>query len=259
MNEQKVYRHSFEVAVQNGETAHYHESSQQNSVCVGAIDKAILDHNYDWQRYDTNAAAKSVIPQFGADRVAWVLSGILQESAYDARFSRENKEWARQAAVPEDTRRRLVANTHPVVLDSFIQNVRKIIAEQEQAALGVLRLDERTLIYSEVTLEADGQTLSFLTGGMPDTYSIGDIDQYREFAGGLAADAAVFVSVDSWSVGTGESESATEEEAELIGANKDGLEKTYGIDHLQTAEFTEYVPEDEYGYGEDEPDDDLEP
>ena len=150
-------------------------------------------------------------------------------------------------------------------VDSF-----RIVTEQEQAAepdyependeeniLKKLRLHERTLIYSEVTLDADGETTSFLTGGMPDAYNIEGVDQYREFAETLSEDTAISVTVESRSVGNGESEKADEEEAILIETNREYLDKVFGIDPLQTATFTEYVQESAYDY-DDESDEGME-
>jgi len=180
---------------------------------------------------------------------------------YEAVFSRKNifgeiaHRWMDEAKLRDgDTR-----DKDDVAAISVETWLKQVLREKREAALKELRLDERTLIYSEVELDADGETTSFMTGGMPDTYNIEDIDQYREFAEGLSADTAIFVTVNSWSVGNGESENAGDEEVELIEANRDYLDMVFGIDHLQTAEFTEYVQDEAFDYDDDEPDNGLEP
>lgn len=472
MEEKTVYRQSFEAAVQSGETDLYHASNEQNRACAEAIDRAIQEQQSEMYSYNTKAAAQVVLARYGAERVAWVLSGSIQRYS-DARYSRENIAWAEQTWVPQDISRYWSFQTHPIVLNGFVKNAREIIAELDKidtpeklavalhgfmkdfdpfdyqntydaddvedaiksdvrdisaggehfewmkamlteivqdlaadnepdsttndyiqqaqslidrlnayaeqhhtavvqekepvtwdmvaakldaelklagtftplqgtdhllpymkaavayihrhlinnplpeelyaaaynrqnilgevahhwmdeaklrggdtrdkdlvAAVSIanwimqvrrdeytafdlksLRLDERSLIFSEVTLTTEGETVTFHAGGMPDTYSIGDSDQYAEFVEGLPGDSYVEigVAVDSWSTGTGESENASDEEAVLIEANWDCIDKTFGIDHLQTNEFTEYSWGDIPDNDDEEPDDELEP
>lgn len=121
-----------------------------------------------------------------------------------------------------------------------------------------LRLDDQTLTYSEVELTANGQTTSFLTGGIPDTYSIDDIEQYREFVEDLPPLTEITVAVNSWCVGRGESEAADDDELAVIEENQDLLEQRYGIDPLQSDRFTEIAPDNSLDFDE-EPDEGLEP
>ncbi|SHH69341.1 hypothetical protein [Desulfosporosinus lacus] len=114
-----------------------------------------------------------------------------------------------------------------------------------------LRLDDRTLTYSEVELTADGQTTSFLTGGIPDTYSIDDSEQYQEFVEGLPPLTEITVAVSSWSVGHGESEAAAEDELAVIEENLDLLEQQYGLDPLQSECFTEIAPDNGLEFDEE--------
>jgi len=179
---------------------------------------------------------------------------------YEAVFSRKNilgeiaHRWMDEAKLRDgDTRDK--DDVAAISVGTWLKQVRR---EKQEAALKELRLDERTLIYSVVDLDADGKTISFFAGGMPDTYSIHDFDLYREFAEGFEADTAISVSVDSWSIGNGESVSATDDELALIGSNFDYLNQAYGVDHLKSDRFTEYVPDNDL-YDDDEPDNGLEP
>ncbi|MEN3005992.1 DUF3848 domain-containing protein [Dehalobacterium formicoaceticum] len=140
-----------------------------------------------------------------------------------------------------------------------IEDYLKVYGEPEQEpALKKLRLDDRSLTYSEVELTGNGQTTSFLTGGIPDTYTIDEIEQYQEFAEGLPPLTEITVAVSSWCIGCGESEAAADDELAVIEENQDLLEQQYGIDPLQSEHFTEITPDDDLDFDE-EPDDGLEP
>lgn len=83
----------------------------------------------------------------GSDITAWdgtviVKKGTLIEKAvksWDGRFSQVNKEWAKNITIPENVNRGMDANldyvveSHPAVLDGFIDLARKRIAELEIA------------------------------------------------------------------------------------------------------------------------------
>jgi hypothetical protein len=64
-----IYPYSFDIAVQRGEMDGYHKSYAANVACAQTIDKAVNASNHDTYRYDMNAAAKTVIEQFGFDRM----------------------------------------------------------------------------------------------------------------------------------------------------------------------------------------------
>lgn len=254
MNKKTIYRQSFETAVQNGETALYHASNEQNRACAEAIDKAIEKNHYSMYHYDTKIAAQDVIAQYGPDRLTWVLSAIFQRGN-DARISRENVEWTRQAAVPQDIGRYLVIHSHPMVLDSFIRNAREIMA-----ALEKLRLDERSLLFSDVELTDDrNKAITFPAGGVIDTHNLNFLGSYQEFTSELPAGSEITVTVNSWSVGLGESDFATDEEAALIADSREYLDRKYGIDHIQAEHFTEQMSEDGLDFDDEETDEELEP
>lgn len=141
---------------------------------------------------------------------------------------------------------------------SWLHDVRMDKEDDLKILIEGLRLDDRTLTYSEVELTANGQTTSFLTGGIPDTYTIDGIEQYQEFAEGLPPLTEITVAVSSWCVGRGESENADDDELAVIEENQELLEQRYGIDPLQSEHFTEITPDDDLDFDE-EPDDDLEP
>lgn len=125
MNKTTIYPYSLEYAKQNGELDAWRGSSEANTACLQAIDKAIKDNNYEPFHYDLKAAVKSVVEQFGYERVNWVLAGCIKHSHNDGRYSRTNKDWADRFPIPNDRSGGFYTNIHPTVLDGFVDNVRK--------------------------------------------------------------------------------------------------------------------------------------
>ena len=72
-------------------------------------------------------AARGVIQTYGMDRVMLVLANTVQLQDWDGRYSRRNKEWAK--TIPnynsDTVRRGYALNSHPAVLDGFIDLVRE--------------------------------------------------------------------------------------------------------------------------------------
>lgn len=121
-----VYPYTLESAMRSGkaELEACRESYLENIACSHAIEKAIAD-NFDGMRLSANTA-DAVIADYGFDRVQWVLANTLQHKSEDGRFSHENKAWASNFYIPSDTvmgidrRRDFIVNSHPAVLDGFL-------------------------------------------------------------------------------------------------------------------------------------------
>jgi hypothetical protein len=124
--------------------------------------------------------------------------------------------------------------------------------KEKKLTLADLRLNERSLIYSNVLLECDGQAMEFLASGIQDKYSIDDLDGYSDFIEELTPLSEITVSIRSYSVGTGESENPTEEELEFIEQHEDKLEKEFGIDWIQSDSFSQLLLPDDLGLEDDE-------
>lgn len=108
---------------------------QQNEAIAQAIDKAVSESNYDTYHYDLKGAAEKVIGEYGADRVNAVLANVILTHNYDGRYSGENKAWAQKFDIAPDNR--VFCNTHPYVLDGFIDKARALTAEREKEAAPV--------------------------------------------------------------------------------------------------------------------------
>ena len=121
-------------ARQHGEIAIYQRSSVANVACRNAIEEAIRQ-NFDGMRLDVRGA-KKVLEAFGAPRVLLVLANTVQQKAWDGRFSVENRKWAQTYELPADEgmagdrRGAYVVQSHPAVLDGFIQQTRRLVQER---------------------------------------------------------------------------------------------------------------------------------
>ncbi len=130
-----VYRNTPAYAMENGEKEQYFAARRANIACKDAIEQTIRD-NFDGMHL--NCDAKNVIEQFGAERVECVLANTVQQKDWDGRFSRINKEWAAAIEVPNAERSFGIVESHPAILDGFINIARKeltaIRAQPERAA-----------------------------------------------------------------------------------------------------------------------------
>lgn len=127
MDKKNVYPYSLLEAKRNGELEQYRESFKENVRCANDIKEAITK-NFDGMHLNQDVA-KHVIVEFGYDRVNFVLANTLQELIHDGRFSRYNKEWAKNFFIPENkannSNYEFMVTSHLAVLDGFINQARK--------------------------------------------------------------------------------------------------------------------------------------
>ena len=129
-SELPIYRFSVDHAMQADEIQAFHESRRLNIECGNAIDNAITASNYEMYRYDLKTAAREVVDEFGADRVAWVLASNVSDADYDGRLSNKNKAWAKEFDTPKPD---VYLQTHKSILDGFVDRFRAI--EKEKPSL----------------------------------------------------------------------------------------------------------------------------
>ncbi len=133
-----VYPHTAGYAEEHGERDICRDSHNLNIACKKAIEAAVND-NFDGMHLNPDAVM-SVLEEYGAERVAYVLSATLQRKTWDGRFSKGNKEWAAQTYIPEnmvmgrDINSELEISSHPAVLDGFVDSFREELKEREKAA-----------------------------------------------------------------------------------------------------------------------------
>ena len=120
-----IYPHSAAYAREHGELEQYRASNNVNRQCKESIEAAVREH-FDGM-YLSHDAAKGVIETYGMERVSMVLSNTVQLQDWDGRYSRRNKEWAKTIPNdnPETVRCGYALNSHPAVLDGFIDLVRE--------------------------------------------------------------------------------------------------------------------------------------
>ena len=120
-----MYPYTAKEARERGELELWRANFRANCACAGAIELAIR-RDFDGMHLK-DGCAKSVIDQYGYKRVGFVLANTLQEHAYDGRYHEVNKQWSRRIFIPSDGGHRLtfVLNSHPAVLDGFVDLYRK--------------------------------------------------------------------------------------------------------------------------------------
>ena len=127
-----VYKGTLEQAVEERNADTYLGSRKLNIDCKNAIEKAISE-NYDGTSLNPNIANTilSIVETYGEQRVSFVLANTLHQLSKDGRFSERNKQWGETIEIPENMRqgvdlnRDYVINSHPAVLNVFIDLVRK--------------------------------------------------------------------------------------------------------------------------------------
>ena len=123
-----IYSHTASYATEHGEMERYRTSNRVNFQCKEAIEAAVREH-FDGM-YLNQDAAKGVIQTYGLDRVMLVLANTVQLQDWDGRYSHRNKEWAK--TIPnynsDTVRRGYALNSHPAVLDGFID----LVSEEQQ-------------------------------------------------------------------------------------------------------------------------------
>lgn len=123
-------------ARESGQLEAYRDSLRENVACKQAIEDAISE-NFDGLHLKGNIAG-DILEKFGKERVMLVLATTVQVKEWDGRFSRDNKEWAKDFAAPPDPdgfggdrRTDFVVESHPAVLDGFISQTRRRLQEME--------------------------------------------------------------------------------------------------------------------------------
>ena len=128
-----VYYESFSYAAENGEVDLYRISRQLNEECRNAVEEAIAD-NFDGMHL-ADDATKSVVEQFGMERMGYILAYTLNYNNHDGRYSHSNKEWADTTCKGErgsNIRTGWIVRSHPAVLNGFVNMYRKELAVEQQ-------------------------------------------------------------------------------------------------------------------------------
>lgn len=103
----------------------FRENLKNLTEIKAAIEKGISE-NFDGLHLKAGFEDE-IIAKYGMERVQYVLANTVQGKEYDGRFSPMNKEWARGFDIKENEGHRnyFVVESHPAVLDGFIDRIRK--------------------------------------------------------------------------------------------------------------------------------------
>ena len=103
----------------------YMKALNYHTDCKNDLETAI-SNNYDGMHINAGFENK-LIHKYGLDEIAYVLANTVQYKNYDGRFSIDNKEWANGIEITEKEghRGQFVCETHPAVLDAFIDRIRR--------------------------------------------------------------------------------------------------------------------------------------
>jgi hypothetical protein len=153
------YPYSLEQAKAENRVDIWRESHRENQRCKAAIEDAIRV-GFDGMHLDAGCA-KSVIEEFGFKRVNFVLANTVRLKEWDGRFSAVNKEWAKGVYVPDDAdhNRSLCVESHPAVLEGFINQARRAFAELGLFGPAQCEPDSKTLDYAGKVLVMSPDTL----------------------------------------------------------------------------------------------------
>ena len=123
-----LYLSSISEAKRQNEMALWRASHLENISCKQAIEEAIR-RGFDGMHL-SHDCARGVIEDFGFKRVGWVLAATLQQKQYDGRFSPQNKTWAASTFIPPSDRNyEFTVESHPAVLDGFVNAFQEAQAE----------------------------------------------------------------------------------------------------------------------------------
>ena len=139
MNRTPIYTHNGAYAREHGELTQYRESLLTNIACKNAIETSI-DNHFDGMHLD-KAVLPEVMKEFSAKRVAFVLAATIQHKNYDGRFYRGNKAWAAEidtafsVSPSYDPRPSFCVESHPTVLDGFVELFRKEMCRERKPSV----------------------------------------------------------------------------------------------------------------------------
>lgn len=130
MDKTPLYKHPGAYAKEHDELPVYRASNKANIACKEAIEAAVSAH-YSDNRLNPGGV-KQVVDQFGYERTFYVLANTVKSKDWDARISRDNKEWAKNISVVDNpdawgSDRNcyfVVDKCHPGLTDLFINQAR---------------------------------------------------------------------------------------------------------------------------------------
>lgn len=227
-----LYTGSAAEAKRYDELDRWRESHRQNIACKKAIEEAIRN-GFDGMHLSPDCAS-GVIDAYGYKRIGWVLSNTIQQKKEDGRFSPRNKEWAAETFIPKsDHNFDFIVESHPAVLDGFVNEFRSAFAE--------LQMFDRTHCESLSGQELEGKVLVMNPMTLKESYWAPE-NQLWLATGGFgchpsAAGRAVYATC------LGDGERTRWDRSEFIGVLKEGLLPDWAQAHLDQMNQEQNAPE----------------
>lgn len=148
LRETPLYTQSGTYAYEHGELEQYRASNEANMACKKAIEGAIRDH-YSGYCLDGKAAVAEVVNTFGQERTMYILANTVRQEDWDDRFSHSNRDWAKTIPVHknldawgEDRNAYLIVNSHPGLIDLFVDSFRKEYCQKQEKSVKPSVLDK---------------------------------------------------------------------------------------------------------------------
>ncbi len=131
-SEVPVYKETWSYACLNGEREEYNRSLQETLQCRDDMQKDISEH-FDGFHIPIERTSNYIL-DYGYERVMIVLANTIQQNEWDARISRDNKEWAKTIAVPDTERnaRRMLLSCGTGLVDGITREVRRLYETEQQ-------------------------------------------------------------------------------------------------------------------------------
>ncbi|WP_317855119.1 DUF3849 domain-containing protein [Chakrabartyella piscis] len=168
----EVYPYSRNEAKRLEEIERWEQSHQENIACKNFIEKTI-DDNYKNNRLHQDSA-NEVIEQFGYKRTAYVLANSINHKSSDGRFSRANKEWAKEIYIPKEKNHlngEFAVDSHPALLDGFINQYQRAYATLEMFdASKCIQTDEPQDYTNKVVVVKSGELAEQYFNGRDQIY-----------------------------------------------------------------------------------------
>lgn len=170
-----LYRESLDTARHFAEVDKWRASHKANVECVKAIEEAI--HKGYVNNCLDKDCAKSVIEEYGFNRVNYMLKNTIRQHKQDGRYSQSNKEWAEIGYIPESNiRSEYDINVHPVILNGFVDEAR-----DEWNKLGLF--DPSHCVESDSPLNYEGKVLVINPNLLKDQYKTPDFQLFKATSG----------------------------------------------------------------------------
>lgn len=149
-----LYRQSVSYAKEHGEVDAYRSSMMENIACRAAIEK-VISERFDGMHLP-KAISHDVVDRFGMERVGFVLAATVVQSFKDLRFSVQNRQWAEQESPDLDPNaRRYRVQSHPGVLNLFINDAREYFAQVKQNVIGIVENATAFSDHSKIVREGE--------------------------------------------------------------------------------------------------------